>query len=195
MTRVEKILIAIPFAGIMLIGTAVLGLRIYFGLFHPFMRAFVDPSASMCPTICINERFLADMDAYTNRVPQRGDLVLITHRSVPQYLIKRVIGVPGDVVQSQQDGSILINGTSLTPAMGCGYAEREGPQQAVDTESTATASVKVPPNSFFVVGDNLPNSFDSRYHEFGLVNVTEIRGRPERIYFSRHLSRIGCKIQ
>ena len=38
----------------------------------PTFRAFSVPSASMCPTICVGERIVADMSAYKHRTPQRG---------------------------------------------------------------------------------------------------------------------------
>src|ERR1700731_480749 len=42
--------------------------------------AFKVPSASMCPTICLDERIVADMGTYKSKSPQRGDLVLLKHK-------------------------------------------------------------------------------------------------------------------
>ena len=53
---------------------------------------------------------------------------------------------------------------------------------------------KIPPGYFFVVGDNLLNSYDSRFSEFGLVSSEELRGHPLNIYWSSENSRLGCAI-
>jgi Signal peptidase, peptidase S26 len=60
--------------------------------------AFKVPSASMCPTICSGERIVADLGAYRSKSPERGALVLLQHRFSPALCIKRVVGLPGDIV-------------------------------------------------------------------------------------------------
>jgi type IV secretory pathway protease TraF len=52
----------------------------------------------------------------------------------------------------------------------------------------------VPASSFFVVGDNSTNSYDSRIPGFGLVTLDQVRGRPVYIYWSTGKSRIGCAV-
>jgi signal peptidase I len=157
----------------------------------PVVRAFSVPSASMCPTICVGERIVADMSAYKHRTPQRGDLIMLAHRPIENLIIKRVIGVEGDLIETNEHGQILVNGTLRKAPEVCGYPTLE-PSQG--TEMPVFPSTKVAPRTFFVVGDNLPNSFDSRIPEFGLVTPDEIRARPEYIYFSHQFSRIGCKV-
>jgi Signal peptidase, peptidase S26 len=55
-------------------------------------------------------------------------------------------------------------------------------------------AVKIPPGYFFVVGDNLLNSYDSRFSEFGLVSSEELRAHPLNIYWSSESTRLGCAI-
>jgi signal peptidase I len=159
---------------------------------YPYFKAFSIPSASMCPAICVGDRIVADMSAYKHRTPQRGDLIMLAHRPFENLIIKRVIGVEGDLIETNEHGQILVNGTVLKAPELCGHPTLE-PNQS--TEMPAFPPTKVAPRTFFVVGDNLSNSFDSRIPEFGLVTANEIRGRPESIYFSHQFSRIGCKLR
>ena len=151
--------------------------------------AFKVPSASMCPTICLGERIVADMGAYKSKSPQRGDLVLVKHGSFPGLLIKRVIGVPGDIVAPGPNGTIIINGEQLGLPKACGIPI----QQQYDLANYPMfKSTKVAEGAFFVIGDNLSNSFDSRIPEFGPVLSDQVRGKPRYLYWSPDHSRIGC---
>ena len=160
----------------------------------PYPRAFRVPSASMCPTICEQERIVADMHAYRMRNPQRGDLIVLKHEPMSSLLIKRVIGLPGDVV-SQTGDTILVNGQALKIAEQskvCGQPRREtfSASAAIIFEET-----RITAGAFFVVGDNLPNSFDSRTQAFGVVTQDQMEGRPLFIYWSPGKSRIGCTLR
>jgi signal peptidase I len=150
--------------------------------------AFKVPSASMCPTICLGERIVADMGAYKSASPQHGDLVLLKHKSAALF-IKRIIGIPGDVVAPGPDGTILINGKLLIPPEVCGSPIQ---QRAAPADYSMFESTKVPEGMFFVIGDNLGNSFDSRIAEFGPVTSDMIRGKPLFLYWSPGHSRIAC---
>lgn len=152
--------------------------------------AFKVPSASMCPTICLGERFVADMGAYKSEPPGRGDIILLKHKSSPGLFIKRVIGIPGDVVAPGANGSILVNGKPIISPEVCGSPiQQEGPS----ADYPMFKSAKVPEGKFFVVGDNLDSSFDSRIPEFGAVVLDDIRGKPLFLYWSSGHSRIGCR--
>lgn len=159
-----------------------------------YFRAFRLPADSMCPTLCKGERLVADMDAFLKAAPQRGDVIVFDYQSNGTRLTKRVIGVGGDIV-SGTDGTILVNGKSFTdrdlPKV-CGKPivelERGG-------ERTSFGPVTVPESSFFVIGDNLANSFDSRFPGFGLVTQSQVQGRPLYIYWSPGASRIGCPVR
>ena len=156
----------------------------------PYVRAFRVPSDSMCPAICLNERMMADMNAYISKPPKRGDVVMISRPNQSTFLVKRIVGLPGDVI-SQSGGEILVNGQSAKFPVPCGIPDRRG---SVDGEMNFSSSI-VPNDQFFVVGDNLPNSFDSRLPEFGPVKAEQIRGRPLFLYWSPGRSRIGCAIR
>jgi len=149
----------------------------------------------MCPTVCEGERIVADMDAFLKNAPQSGDVILLDFQSMhgPLY-IKRVVGLAGDIV-SERDGTILVNGKPLTthrlPQI-CGGPKDES---LIRGEEPRFDPVSVPASSFFVIGDNSPNSYDSRIPGFGLASSDQVKGRPLHIYWSSDKSRIGCLIR
>jgi signal peptidase I len=152
--------------------------------------AFLVPSKSMCPTICEGERIVADRNAYKKNLPKRGDLVLVKHQLFNELVIKRLVGVPGDLVSTGPNNIVLVNAIPVvTPAI-CGKPPASN--EAVDLHPTFEA-VKVPDGKYFVLGDNLDNSFDSRFSQFGFVQGDEIKGKPLFLYWSRSFSRIGCR--
>jgi signal peptidase I len=154
--------------------------------------AFKVPSASMCPTICSGERIVADLGAYRSKSPGRGDLILLQHRSSPALFIKRVVGLPGDIVGPGPDGTILVNGKTLIFPEVCGTPVQQKYETA---DYSMFNSRRVPEGTFFVVGDSLGNSFDSRIPEFGPVVLGDVRGKPIFLYWSPSRSRIGCTIR
>ncbi|MFI5098551.1 MAG: signal peptidase I [Candidatus Acidiferrales bacterium] len=159
---------------------------------YAYFKAFKVPSDSMCPTICRGERIVADMSAYQKKPPQRGDLILLRHTPSEPLFIKRVIGVPGDLVEPGPNGAILVNRQPLKSPNICGQPVQK---PGVNEQVIAFVVAEVPPDSFFVVGDNLNHSLDSRTPEFGLVRGSEVRGKPMYLYWSPAHSRVGCQTQ
>jgi signal peptidase I len=130
------------------------------------LQAFYIPSLSMAPTLKINDRVLVNKLSYRIHDIHRGDVVVF--ESVPgdgatKDLIKRVIGLPGETVESQ-DGHILINGRVLKEPY-LGPSVTTGPLE----------KITVPPGRYWVMGDNRPNSRDSRF--FGAIPKSLIIGR------------------
>ena len=79
------------------------------GIKRPF-RSFSFPSTSMEPTLRIGERAFADMRAYNDAPPARGDIVVFTlPRDPATTYVKRVVGLPGEQVQ-MKNGIVYING-------------------------------------------------------------------------------------
>jgi signal peptidase I len=106
--------------------------------------------------------------------------------------VKRVAAVGGDTVEPGPDNSVLVNGEAVKVPGACGYPIRSGdiPHEAIPVEAFT-----VPRDSFFVIGDNLSQSFDSRFSNFGLVKRDQVRGKALFIYWSAGKSRIGCSIR
>jgi signal peptidase I len=159
-----------------------------------YFRAYHLPTDSMCPAVCLDERFVGQMDAFRTNPPQRGDIILFRYDKEANLFVKRVIGVPGDVVSSLGQ-TIQVNGQAVpdtATSVVCGKpvllpisGEKQQPFEPV----------KVPKGAFFVIGDNLPHSFDSRYPGFGFVWTDQLRGKARYIYWSPGKSRIGCSIR
>jgi signal peptidase I len=153
------------------------------------LHGFVARSGSMCPAICENERIIAGVDAFNKRLPQRGEVIFFDQKESDTKYTKRVIGVAGDTVAPGPSNTILINNKPLILPPPCGENNKYRP---LGPEGPKFDAVKVPEGSLFVVGDNLDNSYDSRF--FGLVPLDKVRGKALLVYYSPNPSRIGCRI-
>ena len=131
------------------------------------LQAFYIPSLSMAPTLKVNDRVLVNKLSYDLHDVHRGDLVVFesppNEGSQTKDLIKRVIGLPGETVESR-DGQILINGQVL-----------EEPYLGPDVTTGPLEKVTVPADHLWVMGDNRPNSRDSRF--FGAIPESLVIGR------------------
>lgn len=152
---------------LVLTGVTVIGLRTF------VIASYYIPSASMehtlhgCPG-CQPDLVLVDKLSYRFKSIGRKDVVVFNRPPLAppedKQLIKRVIGLPGDVV-SGHDGHVFVNSKELV-------------EPYVDPTCHGTAdfaAVKVPAGSYFMMGDNRCDSFDSRM--FGTVPRSSIVGR------------------
>jgi signal peptidase I len=107
---------------------------------------------------------------YPFHLPRRGDVVVFEYpRDFSKDYIKRVIGLPGETVEIR-DGSVYINGTLLDEPY------LQGTQTTCRPEDECSrGAVKVPPGAVFVLGDNRPNSSDSR--EWDTLPLDRIIGK------------------
>jgi signal peptidase I len=133
------------------------------------------------PTSSTVERALLPVDAV-----ERGDVVVFKYPEDPgRDFIKRVIGLPGDLLELR-DKRVLINGTPLDEP----YVHFLDPPGASDEFREVTSfdvrerygPVTVPPNQYFVMGDNRDNSQDSRY--WGFLPRDYVKGKALVIYWS-----------
>lgn len=128
-------------------------------------RAFTVDGPSMLPTLQSGERLLIDKLTYRFRDPAHGEIVVFRYpRDPSHYFIKRVIGVPGDRV-AISSGQVYVNGVRLN-------------ESYVNSLTLGADRVyDVPPDSYFVLGDNRNNSQDSRSPFVGYVPRSLIIGR------------------
>ena len=164
------------------------------------------PSVSMEPTLLVGDFLLMNKQIghsfmLPNVTIQRGDVVVF-HDPVDDpavHLVKRVIGIPGDTIHLR-DGVVYRNGQPLkeTYAIYRRSAEDRFRDDFPDLQTVQArvnpnwwirlrslvhdGEVTVPPDSFFVMGDNRNDSEDSRY--WGFVPRAAIVGKPLLIYFS-----------
>jgi signal peptidase I len=144
-------------------------------------QAFYIPSGSMLPTLEQNDRVLVNKLSYKLHPVHRGDIVVFTAPKGPdgqpidptvKDLVKRVIGLPGESV-SEEGGKVYINGQPLK--------ESYLPTGTVTDCSSFNnprcfeKAQPVPPNEYWVMGDNRSYSKDSRY--FGPIEKKTIVGR------------------
>ncbi len=142
-----------------------------FGVIKPLViEAFRVPSESMLPTLEVQDRFLANKFIYRFTEPERGDIVVfdaVQPNAEGEFdiLVKRVVGLPGDVVQVQ-GGTLLVNGEPQSES----YLNTD----VVPDVNTPYGPKKVPEGTFFALGDNRGNSLDSRF--YGPVPMENLKG-------------------
>jgi signal peptidase I len=142
----------------------VLAVILYFGISFAVQTVHVE-GLSMFATLDDNDYLIADKIAYRLHAPQRGDIVILrppTDNS--KDFIKRVIALPGEQL-IVRDGRVFINGHLLN--------EPYLPEQW--TVFNNLSVTKIPPNQYFVMGDNRNRSQDSR--TFGPISRDRIDGR------------------
>ncbi len=146
------------------------------------------PSESMENTLLIGDRVLVDRISWRFTEPKRGDIVVFHPPFSGPVLIKRIIGLPGDTV-SLRDGHVYINGRQLTEpyVRTVGGVQEPSDPFANGLPWSLAQPYKVPPGSYFVMGDNRTDSGDSR--EFGPVKRSQMVGRAFARYWPP--SRIG----
>ena len=160
------------------------------------VQAFFIPSSSMEPTLQVGDRVLVNKLAYMFREPERGEVVVFTQRdasaqgpaptlvervvgSVTSGLgfarpgardfIKRIIGLPGDMIE-MRGGVVFVNGESLPESRTTegGYLSQP--------DLNDFGPVRVEAGHYFMMGDNRPNSSDSRF-SLGQIPRDAIVGR------------------
>jgi len=98
---------------------------------------------------------------YPFHMPHRGDVLVFEYpRDVSKDYIKRVIGLPNETVEVR-DGKVYVNGTLLDEP----YLQADLQTVCRPEDTCSRSAVKVPPDAVFVMGDNRPNSSDSREWE------------------------------
>lgn len=124
------------------------------------------PSGSMESTIMTGNLILTNRLAYVNDVPETGNVIVFWSEEHQKLLVKRVIGVAGDVIELKK-GDVYINGSLVYEE----YIQGET-WSATKEDQTFT----VPEGKLFVMGDNRENSGDSRFFSETFVSVDEVKG-------------------
>src|SRR5436305_2161151 len=130
---------------------------------------------SMEPNLHDQELILVDKWTYLFHPPSRGDVIVFIAPPQPsQDYIKRVIGVPGDVI-TIQNSTVIVDGVTLKET----YVDPRN--QGGTFEAKPINNMRVPPNEYFVLGDNRANSSDSRV--WGFVPKQNIIGPAALVYW------------
>jgi len=172
------------------------------------------PTGSMKPTIIEGDRVFVNKMAFGLRIPftdtmlthwgrpQRGEIVVFNSPTDGTRLIKRVIGLPGEILEIR-DNKLFINGTPLAyhPAnkqypvtIWQNEINRDVIDELIDNHRHPIAltpantliedfgPVKIPANHYFMMGDNRHNSADSRI--IGFVDRALLLGRASHVVVS-----------
>jgi signal peptidase I len=173
---------------------------------------FVIPSGSMEKTLLVGDHLLVDritlapgaswMPLVHYREPKRGDIVVFLKPGNPDmFLVKRLIGVPGDHIHLR-NGVVILNGVAQTepyaklwpedtyypyiddfPSVPASDANGVTEEWAVDLPTHIQGNdMVVPPGMYFMMGDHRHNSLDSRF--WGFVPRANVVGRPLFNYWS-----------
>ena len=138
----------------------VVGLLVILHLF--FVNVSVVRGHSMDPSLADGDRLVVDRVGYRIAGVDRFDVVVLRYPRDPSVdFVKRIVGLPGDRVRLDGDG-LFVNDEQVTQS----FAHVQDPA-GMDERI-------VPPDSYFVLGDNRPISCDSR--EFGVVPADLLRG-------------------
>lgn len=204
-TRLRLQLPTVPEALASLLQTVVLALFLLTFVLQPYLI----PSESMERTLLVGDFLLVNKQVYSPagslsrlvlpyRGVARGDIVVF-HHPQPPFLIKRVVGLPGDRLRIQ-DGRVTVNGVALDepyaafePAAPNPFRDDFPARVYTDPEVdpiwwkqmqslTRDGELVVPDDEYFVLGDNRNHSKDSRF--WGFVPRDQIVARPLLIYFS-----------
>jgi len=156
------------------------------------VQAFKIPSGSMLPTLEVGDHILVNKLAYgvwlpflETRVlgrnqPRRGDVVVFVYPlDTEKDYIKRVIGVPGDVVLIRNK-HVYING-ALWDDSHAYFADGEASGPPGQPRDNFGPTV-VPDGHLFVMGDNRDHSYDSRF--WGFVDLKDVKGKAFLVYWS-----------
>jgi len=130
---------------------------------HLFLaQATVVFGQSMEPNLHPHQRLIVDKVSYRLHAPQRNDIVVIDLPSMEELLVKRIVAMPGEVVEIRS-GVVYVNGQPNAEPF------------PHDTSPIEMAPMTLGPLAYFVLGDNRSNSNDSR--AFGPVTLDQILGR------------------
>jgi signal peptidase I len=174
------------------------------------LQPYLIPSESMERTLLVGDFLLVNKQAYAPadslsrwlmpyRDVARGDIVVFHHPQPHPFLVKRVVGVPGDRLRIE-DGRVTVNGQTLDepyaafePTALNPFRDEFPARVYTDPEVdpawwkqmqslTHNGELTVPEDQYFLLGDNRNHSKDSRY--WGFVPRSRIVARPLVIYFS-----------
>mgnify|MGYP000353782992 FL=1 len=148
------------------------------------------PSSSMSQTLTSGDFIVSNTWSYNERGPVRGDIVTFSGpNDASQMFVKRVIGVPGDLVEIN-NGQLTVNHKVFKEDYVSEHNNRRSKEQDI--------SFQVPKESYYLLGDNRDNSHDGRH--LGAIPRSKIIGKASHIWFSYHpeegmkINRIGDRL-
>lgn len=131
-------------------------------------RTEVDGS-SMEPMLSHGDNLIVDKITYRFSDPKRFDIIVFPFKlEANTYYIKRIIGLPGETVQIDEEGNIYVDGEVLEEYYG---------KEVIANPGRAYEPVELGEEEYFVLGDNRNNSLDGRDPSVGNIKRENIIGR------------------
>ncbi len=127
-----------------------------------FMINFV-PTESMWPTFPAHSALFSTRIFYKENI-ERGDILVFHSDEAGKVLVKRCIGLPGETVAVESDGSVRINGAVLA-------------EPYVYSDSDYSGTFEVPEGCYLFFGDNRGDSLDARYWQEPYIPEDELMGK------------------
>jgi signal peptidase I len=146
-----------------------------------FFSNYVVEGQSMMPTLQEGNKLVVNKIGYQVSDLQRFD-VIVFHANKKEDYVKRIIGMPGDKIAYQND-QLYINGKKV-PEPFLDVYKKKNPNAKFTADFSLeelTGKSTVPSGMLFVLGDNRPGSWDSRY--FGFVSTKEVVGKVDLRYW------------
>lgn len=148
------------------------GMIVYIITTFAFQNMYV-VGGSMFPTLQNGEAVLVNKLTYLVEEPRRNDIVAFKHvdRSNNEInFVKRIVGIPGDKIEVIND-IIHVNGEPFWQAADDKHEESKR------LKGNMSYPIIVPEGAYFVLGDNIGNSIDSRYQQVGIIPQNELIGK------------------
>ena len=177
-SRVLRLILACPL--LLALGGCDGGRGIYYALTHRIVRV---PTEAMMPTIKPGDTAAVDLGYYSERPPERFDLVMFEWpaENIPAEMmgamdentlyVKHVVGLGGETLEVK-GGRVYIDGRVL-----------DEPFNTVPLEAKEKfGPVKIPEGEYFLMGDNRPNSLDGRYWARPTLKMQHILGRVVELF-------------
>ena len=124
---------------------------------------------SMEPTLSTEDNLIVDKLTYRFRDPERYDIIVFPFLEQEEtFYIKRIIGLPGETVQIDEEGNIYVDGEVLEESYG---------REVMESPGRAWEEITLAEDEYFVLGDNRNHSSDSRDPSVGDINRKDIIGR------------------
>lgn len=125
--------------------------------------------SSMEATLSDGDNLIVDKISYRFHDPERFDIIVFPYRyEEDTYYIKRIIGLPGETVRIDNEGTIFINEVPLEEHYG---------REVIEGAGLAYGGITLADDEYFVLGDNRNNSYDSRMPDVGNLKRSELIGK------------------
>ncbi|MCR5452115.1 MAG: signal peptidase I [Lachnospiraceae bacterium] len=124
---------------------------------------------SMETTLQDHDSLIIDKLSYRFKDPERFDIIVFPYQYAEDtYYIKRIIGLPGETVFIDDEGTIYIDGQELKEGYG---------REIIEDPGRAAEPIELGPDEYFVLGDNRNESEDSRFSDVAEIKRDIILGK------------------